>query len=340
VARDAGDSIIGNHGSSGPLWRLWPQRQAQADDQSHDGREQLAPGVQQHLRGGPDHARAPNLYANLYNPLTISFERTSPWAEQSYSLPMWQTLTSNDPTGKTLAGTYQVVPATARTVSSTELVTDGTFDTDIGQWKSYSTGIACAWVASCGLDGGCYEAQSNQAVAGAQLGLSLKLALVANKTYLLRLSMQASNYELVNVVVMRDVSPWDSFVRNEIVVSPTRTDYAFIVSIPESTDVRLAFGDGTTDGATYDIDNVSMREASQVITNDPVDDSRIVFNAAPEAGVIDLGATSYCDVTNQVISGSLSLGPFESRILLSCFCNNDGTCNNKETSQSCSGDCP
>ena len=108
----------------------------------------------------------------------------------------------------------------------------------------------------------------------------------------------------------------------------------------ESTQVRVAFDGGPTDGVTYYIDNVSLRQASDIVNNDPVDDSRIVFNASAQDQTIPLGDTSYCDVDNNVVTAAITLGAFESKILLSCFCNHDGVCNNRETAQSCGGDCP
>ena len=104
--------------------------------------------------------------------------------------------------------------------------------------------------------------------------------------------------------------------------------------------MRVHFSSGPTDGVTYDIDSVSIREASDVVMNDPADDSRIVFNASAVEQIIDLGDGSFCDVADEIVSGTLTLAPFESRILLACFCNLDGSCNNHETAQSCPGDCP
>ena len=63
----------------------------------------------------------------------------------------------------------------------------------------------------------------------------------------------------------------------------------------------------------------------------------IVYNIENRDKAINLGGT-YCDIDNNVIS-SVTLKPYNSKILLKCFCNDDGTCNNKETSSTCEADC-
>jgi hypothetical protein len=282
---------------------------------------------------------AGNLYAQPYNPLSIVVQRIDPWSQHFFSLEGWQAMTSNDLTGRTLAGAYLVSPFGVGTMGATELVTNGTFDADINGWTVYPAGIPQTWVADCGLDGGCYEVVKNQAGLTQALGYSPPMDLVAGTTYLLRFSIRASSFEQVEVGVMRHVDPWDDFFTARVAVSPARADYEMIVTLAESTQMRVRFACGPSDGVTYDIDDVSIREASDIVTNDPTDDSRIVFNAAATDQAIDLGDGAYCDVDGQTVQGSLTLGPFESKILLACFCNHDGTCNNQETAATCAADC-
>jgi len=53
------------------------------------------------------------------------------------------------------------------------------------------------------------------------------------------------------------------------------------------------------------------------ITIDPRKDSRIVYNASLDVVSMDLGTEKYCDVHGNKIYGSVTLGPFESIILIS-----------------------
>jgi parallel beta-helix repeat protein len=54
------------------------------------------------------------------------------------------------------------------------------------------------------------------------------------------------------------------------------------------------------------------------MTIDPLKDSRIVYNASLDAISIDLESEKYCDVDGNKIYGSVSLQPFESKILIKC----------------------
>ncbi len=50
-------------------------------------------------------------------------------------------------------------------------------------------------------------------------------------------------------------------------------------------------------------------------------------------------ATSYCDEIGNVITDSIQIEPFSSRLLFDCFCNYDSLCNNKENENTCPEDC-
>lgn len=282
---------------------------------------------------------AGNLYAQLHDPLPIVVQRIDPWSQQRYSLEGWQTVTGNDPGGRTLADSYAVTPFGVGGLGSAELVTNGTFDASIDGWTVYPSAIAHTWVTDCGLSGGCYEVVKDQAGSWQGLAFSPPMDLETGKTYLLRFSIRATSFEQVDVGVMRHVDPWNDFFSAHVPVSPTWAEYALLVTLPESTQMRVHFGCGPTDGVVYDLDNVSIREASEVVQNDPADDSRIVFNAASSERDIDLGDGQFCDLDGEVVQGTLTLGPYESKILLACFCNEDGTCNNRETAESCPTDC-
>ena len=64
----------------------------------------------------------------------------------------------------------------------------------------------------------------------------------------------------------------------------------------------------------------------------------IYYNTEAASKTINLGANKYCDVDNNTLEGTFTLQPYSSKILLSCFNNNDGYCNNKETSTTAPGE--
>ncbi len=104
-----------------------------------------------------------------------------------------------------------------------------------------------------------------------------------------------------------------------------------------SNDVRLAF---QTNGSNVDyyVDNVSIKEVSVIGINDASDDSTLYTNPTMSPSIVTLTG-QYCDIDNNTISGSITLAPYASKILLSCFSNNDYACNNHETHDSAPSEC-
>jgi len=74
------------------------------------------------------------------------------------------------------------------------------------------------------------------------------------------------------------------------------------------------------------------------IYNNFSDDYELLINTEHEDKEFILDK-DMCDLDNNVVLGSVNLEPFESRVLYSCFCNNDVACNNRETIESCPADC-
>jgi parallel beta-helix repeat protein len=74
--------------------------------------------------------------------------------------------------------------------------------------------------------------------------------------------------------------------------------------------------------------------------NDPADDAQILLNPTSTERSVDLGNTTYCDLNDAEVSGTVIVPPFSSKVLLGCKCNMDKVCNNHETAASCSADCP
>jgi hypothetical protein len=122
-----------------------------------------------------------------------------------------------------------------------------------------------------------------------------------------------------------------------------RADVVLLVRVPEtvgSIPGRFSFSARGSGAVTYWLDNVSVQEVTDLVVNDPADDSRLVVHAGSTNVTLGLGVPGYCDLENTPLGSDVTLAPFTSRILLACFCNRDGACNNHERTDTCPEDCP
>ncbi|MBI2341938.1 MAG: right-handed parallel beta-helix repeat-containing protein [Deltaproteobacteria bacterium] len=88
----------------------------------------------------------------------------------------------------------------------------------------------------------------------------------------------------------------------------------------------------------FDKDSTVVSFLTEPAFNDTKDDYLILANHENEAKEFPLGV-EYCGLEGNSYSGNLTLKPFESRILLSCYCNYDYLCNNSENASTCPNDC-
>jgi len=91
--------------------------------------------------------------------------------------------------------------------------------------------------------------------------------------------------------------------------------------------------------APYATSSSSTASSTIFVYNDPSDDAIIHYNETKTIKTIDLGGNKYCDVDNNTVEGAITLNPYSSKILLSCFNNNDFVCNNKESHDTAPNDC-
>ena len=265
-------------------------------------------------------------------------DSTSGSVTNDYSLAEWRAATGYDADSTDLSDRYQVVTC-AGDPTGPELVPNGTFNVNVDSWGIYADGDgAIAWVASCGLDGGCLHATATTSTVGALLFHS-GVPVTAGNGYQIRMSLISPSLDAASVVLRRDADPWDGLAPSiAAAMGPTRTDYVWNVVASDSSNARIDLGTGGTD-TDYFVDNVSLRAAT-VYENDPADDSTILLNPTAVEAPVSVPAGRYCDLDDNEVDGQVVLPPYGSRILVSCRCNSDHACNNHETAESCPGDCP
>ncbi|MBI5534770.1 MAG: right-handed parallel beta-helix repeat-containing protein [Deltaproteobacteria bacterium] len=271
-------------------------------------------------------------------PIRQSLQVNGEYQSRDYALQDWRDATGYDLNSKDITEAYRVEPIVGKPTGAADLISNGTFDAATTGWAGWPAAVSVTWAADCGLTGGCLRFVANPPSDGALLS-SNSFAVTAGTGYQVKFSALASAPDTLTAVVRRGSDPWDDVgLVASASVNGARTDFTFVFVATKSATARLDFGFSKS-GTQFSLDDVSVREVT-VSHNDPADDSRIIVNPTAADATTDLQGVQYCDVDGATVSGQVVLKPYTSMILLSCFCNNDYQCNNKETAATCPQDCP
>ena len=262
-----------------------------------------------------------------------------------YTLDEWREETDFDESSADLATIYQVFPSFGQPTGASNLITNGGFDASTDGWFGWPADVNVARASECGLTGGCLSATREGGSGRAFVG-SNTLTVVKGQGYVLRFSVRAdSRLSLDGIIRGRD-DPWSSLgVSQRITIGTAPIDYVWpFMAFWTDDDYPAPSVQGRFDilGGTdfaFFLDDVDVREAD-IILNDPADDAQILLNPTSTESAVDIGAAPWCDLDDNEVTGTLVVPAFSSNVLLGCMCNNDGACNNHETAESCSGDCP
>jgi parallel beta-helix repeat protein len=282
-----------------------------------------------------------NSYDNPYDASRIYRFRWVDGVRQDHQLGVgqWRRLPTGDATATSADGLYQVSAGTA-TGLGPELAVGGTFDQGLGDWWAWPTSVPQTWVSSCpGMDGGCLQATTTLDDGSEGLAITPQIPeLVAGPTYVLAFSISATIETFISVYAYGgdDGERWDG---TRVPIGPTRRDFRLFAVMAAGGPTTIQFSGIPEAGVTVSLDNVSLRVAESATPNDRSDDSRLLWNASAAPRDVDIGTEQWCDVTGEPLASPLTLPAFGSQILLACFCNRDGACNNHETAQTCPADC-
>lgn len=276
-----------------------------------------------------------NFYTNPYAESTIS--QTVGSTPTEYTLSEWQSVSGQDGNSEDLSLVYEAIPYEVTGIIGSNLVANGSFDSDNASWYAWAadSSASVSWSASCGLDGGCLSAHTD---AASSIVNSATFPIESGKTYRVSWSAIAPETETGTIIIRKGAANWNEYARKYFSVGAIRSDDSFAftstVTIPNA---RIDF---VTDAAdtNYSLDNVVIREVTAEF-NDAADDAAIYTNPTSSASVVSLGSARFCGLDNRDIGGSFSLPAFGSRVLLSCFDNVDGECNNHETHGTAPDEC-
>jgi parallel beta-helix repeat protein len=242
------------------------------------------------------------------------------WDSAWLSVDEWHALSGQDANSHTSPVTFP--PYAIDGFSSANLFGNGSFDSD-------TAGTAC-WndVGNCvlsfddtHLDGGALGVSFDSQVPTSSSLLTLGVGAVSSdRDYILQYSLiaLADPGAPVRVYLRKRGDPWTILTEVfERPISTARTEQEVLFPAPiaeADTVIVLSIGAAESTNNTLWIDNVQLREA-EISYPDPDDHMRLEYNATGVDRVVPLDGT-YVDVHGAPFSGSLTLAPFSSVLLL------------------------
>lgn len=256
-------------------------------------------------------------------------------AVKNYSLTKWKSVFSQDMLSTDIGTFFKVVGTKVNAYLASNFIINSTFDADISNWTKWSSynSVKMNWVASCGLDTGCLHVTTDH---HGSIISSNSFSLQAGTNYKVSFSTISNGAYSGFIFVRNTTTPWTVYGTKSFNMGNTRQDVSFTFKASKTlSNARIDFSTGVAD---YYIDNVSIRPVS-LFKNNTSDDGVIYINKTLSNSTVNLGVNKYCSLNNSAVPGSFILSSFSSKVLLSCFNNNDRTCNNHETHDSAPLDC-
>ncbi len=266
---------------------------------------------------------AGSIDSNYYSPLNpIGFTFTiTPYHGQKQipqsplSLEGWQPFSEFDLKGKKpakLPASYKLNKLT----SSTK-VTNGTFTSNISGVTVFGNNVTGSWDNTGKISGGAFKFAFSAPVANSYGQVRFPVGAISSaKNYILRFTTVGSNQQgIARAFLRKNGSPFTTLAPIQVSSFGTSKKTHEILFAAPITDalVDLVLEVEQFSGTTY-IDNVEFYEADATLFK-LEDHLRLEYNDTKAAKTISLGA-NYTDVSGTAYTGSITLQPFTSKILV------------------------
>lgn len=254
-----------------------------------------------------------NYYYNPYAPLVVQR------GNELFALPRWQAATGQDARSK--QNTYLWNACETATVTGSNLVSNGTFDTNLNGWTRWPAEISTTtYGTNGGLDGGALKfTMTSNASRNTAFAISPSLTMARGQWYQLRFSTRSERMGNVRFLVK---SPTGSAVlyQRDFAFDPSRRDYTITFQLPTdfpsytASQVRLDF-EVDYAGREFWLDNVELVPVT-VACEAPEVRSVLFTNPSDNPVTVSLGGKVYRDLDGKVVSGGLSLAAWSSQVLV------------------------
>ncbi|NJO17901.1 MAG: right-handed parallel beta-helix repeat-containing protein, partial [Thioploca sp.] len=199
--------------------------------------------------------------------------------------------------------------------NTTDAVVTGTFDNDLAGWSGVSISHDPS---KAGLDGGSLKVTFADAQ---KTILPERFPLVAGQLYWLKFSVMANDLGVIVVQVSDAPKGGTTQVlqRSTFATGPQRREHEMLFRAPLTTYNGLMVfivNPSSSVADTVWLDNVSFEPIEAGNFNDATQRAQLFTNPTASPSTISLGAATYRNLEGQPVSGSLTLAPFTSQILV------------------------
>jgi uncharacterized repeat protein (TIGR02059 family) len=198
---------------------------------------------------------------------------------------------------------------------------NGNFNSDIKGWdyfSNYNNGYA-SWDNNSNLDGGCLKMGFNSSSGkpdGAMIAYSSFGEAIAGENYILKFSMIASSPgKIVKISMCKGGIPYNRITSEQYLSIDTKRKEYELLFTPDTTETnaRIDFEIKEDVGPVW-IDNVELYQANIQTTN--IEDSILFVYNPTNIGLTINNGNNYVDVKGTKYSGSITLLPYSSAVLM------------------------
>lgn len=227
------------------------------------------------------------------------------------TLSQWQERTGQDQHSRT--NWFRWDPQVALT-SGANLVTNGSFDASVTGWGTWKSGDRATWESAGRLDGGSLKYENISESEGDLSGNTFPVDSL--KQYVLKFSCVANRAGQTKVLLWK-MAPGMGWLTEErpFVFDTVRNDYQWVFRpLGNATEAKVSVR--MASGNTVWFDNISVHQVSTVSDDPYLMRSRLFVNDTRSDKAFSLGDTAYRALDGTQVSGSITLAPYRSRILV------------------------
>jgi parallel beta-helix repeat protein len=253
-----------------------------------------------------------NFYCNPYN--EVVFKRDG----KKYSLAHWKNkFSSYDQKSKWCGLHFEEYRASN---VGTDLIANSTFEADVSNWSGRTFDPKSSkWITAlfhdttqAKMDGG-----SLKVVFKAETKIGPKnFDLVENQFYRFKFSVIGTGFGNLQLRINNVESGTVILKQRAFAYDTNRKDYELFFQSPVTTSSgKLLFSTLDYDAKTYWLDNVSFEPVKATLL-DATKKSVLFLNETENDKTISLGSKTYLDLNGKTVTGSITLAPFSSQILI------------------------